>query len=208
MSNNEKWTQFLFMADNFFIILVISCHYRFLYLPFLFGQAMELYLKAVYAKQTNDPNRAINFSHNVRKLFQKCQENDPAFMPNFKFEGTVKEMKELEQKYLSGELKDDKEGLRRINHFFSNQIFYVASEHLQDLKYFGSKWKTSHHKHEISVMCGSITSNNELNMVRDIKRYLHPEISNGTHRDDIKLFLEENKDHPLDCRKHLSYLYE
>ena len=206
MSGNDEWTQFLHMADDFLIAWVLSCHYRFLDLPFLFGQAMELYLKAVFAKQTNNPDAAIKFGHKIRDLFQACKNNDPSFMPNFKFEGTVEEMEELEREFISGKLKDDDEGLRRFHHFFSNKLFYVASEHLQDLKYYGSKWKTCNHN--VPVPCGSIIHNNELDLVKEIKRYLHPEISNGKHGHWIIFFLEENKDLPLECRKNLNYLYE
>jgi hypothetical protein len=76
-------------------------------------------------------------------------------MPRFKFEGTVKEMEALEKNFGAGELKVNKEGLRRFRHYMTYRNLYIAAEHQGDLKYLGSKWNTS--EHEISTTSGSFS---------------------------------------------------
>jgi hypothetical protein len=149
------WGGFLWDAEEFFVAYMATCDVPYLHNRlFLIGHSVELFLKAIRIKQTNDVNRVISESHDVRSLFEKCQNGDPPVMPSFSFKGTFEELYRISEKvntYLTDNLvnieniaitgcltEDEKE---KYIHFIDNQEFYFISENLMNLKYYHSPWK-------------------------------------------------------------------
>jgi HEPN domain-containing protein len=67
-------------ADYFFITYALACLYPLQNHLFLIGHAVELYLKAIFIKQTDDEIAAMKFGHNIRGLFDACQNKVPPFL--------------------------------------------------------------------------------------------------------------------------------
>lgn len=140
-------------AEDFFIFYMMTCENSFLNNRlFLIGHSVELYLKAIYIKQTGDIDGAMNNKHNVRRLFELCQAGNPPFMPNFSFKGNFEELHTIANKVYSGisfpaglnaslAANLTTEETEKFKHFIEYQEFYLVSENLLNLKYFYSPWK-------------------------------------------------------------------
>jgi len=92
MNDNSKasWHSFMWSADDFFITYALTCEFSVhSVIMFVLGHSIELYLKAVYTFQTNDIQKAIKFSHDIKGLFKACQKEDPKFMPDFTFKANA-----------------------------------------------------------------------------------------------------------------------
>jgi len=153
LAGNDKWRDYVRNADEFFIAYAMTCPCALLSNHlFLIGHAVELYLKAVYIKQTNDEINAIKKGHKLKGLYKSCQENVPPFLLKFKFKenheifnfrGNYKELLELEMGAIkSGKSLTDFER-EKVLHFISYKEFYLISENLNNLKYIYCQWKHS-----------------------------------------------------------------
>ncbi|MGV8174140.1 MAG: hypothetical protein ACP5OU_00365, partial [Methanothrix sp.] len=145
MDAEDQWKSFEWDADEFFIsYMMVVCDSAFVESThFLIGHSVELYLKAIYAKQTNDVNVAMDSHHNIRELFELCQAGVPPFMPTFSFKGTFKELYEINNKVNRGISLNNltEEEQEKFIHFIEHQEFYYISENLMNLKYLHSPWK-------------------------------------------------------------------
>lgn len=149
MPNGNPWNGYLVDAEDFFISYMTACEIPNLSTClFLIGHSVELFLKAVFIKQTNDENTAINTAHNVRELFELCQGNDLHFMPNLGFKGTFQELYGISRRAnenlthnrarIDGFTCDE---VDKFTHFIEHQEFYYISENLMNLKYYHSRWR-------------------------------------------------------------------
>lgn|GEM_PF-3287154 len=199
MPGNEKWKDYARNADEFFIAYsmtcpctLMSCHL------FLIGHAVELYLKAIYIKQTNDEIGAIKKGHKLKELFKLCQENIPPFLPKFKFKenyeifnfrGNYKELLELYMKANESWNEWTPFEKEKVLHFISYSEFYLISENLNNLKYMYCQWKHSDpfwREHLGSIV--SISPNPFwIEFVKQVRSFL---VYGGEDNDMIKLCLD------------------
>jgi len=143
MPSSDQWKDYVRDADEFFIAYAMTCPCGHLQNHlFLIGHAIELYLKAIYIKQTGDEAKAMRCRHNVKELFEACQENVPPFLPKFEFNGNYEIFKfkgkyqDLQELWATGAAKAswapfEKE---KVLHWLSYQEFYLISENLNNLK--------------------------------------------------------------------------
>jgi len=154
MSDEDQWKSFAWDADEFFIsYMMVACDSSFVESThFLYGHSVELYLKAIYAKQTNDMKTAMAGRHNIRELLQLCQAGNPPFMLSFSFKGTFDELYKIQNKVSREISLPNSEGkkltdvlteeeIEKYNHYVQHQEFYYISENLMNLKYLHSPWK-------------------------------------------------------------------
>lgn len=181
MNDNSKasWHSFMWSADDFFITYALTCEFSVhSVIMFVLGHSIELYLKAVYTFQTNDIQKAIKFSHDIKGLFKACQKEDPKFMPDFTFKANKTKL-----------------------HYIQHQEFYIIAEHLPNLKYLGTPKKN---KKELSF--GFITHNDYwINFVKTIRCYLN--YPGEAYLDPIKVCLDENENLPERTRIYLNKIY-
>lgn len=181
MPNGNSWNGYLVDAEDFFISYMAACEISSLSTGlFLIGHSMELFLKAVFIKQTNDENTAINTAHNVRELFELCQRNDPYFMPNLGFKGTFEELYNISCRANENLMcsRTDTDGFTRDEidkyvHFIEHQEFYYISENLMNLKYYHSRWKGSNPFFRLNRIYIPTARPNPfwIGFVKDVERY-------------------------------------
>ena len=75
------WQDFLSPADQWFVAYAVGPMAIAVSL-FSVGHSVELYLKAAFAKQTGDVEKAMKFGHNLKGLWDALKALDPAFMPS------------------------------------------------------------------------------------------------------------------------------
>jgi len=56
---------------------------------FCVGHALELYLKAAYAKMTGNVTAAIKKSHEIDQLLRACKAEDSSFLPGWELRPSV-----------------------------------------------------------------------------------------------------------------------
>lgn len=111
---------------------------------FLIGHAVELYLKAAYIKQTCDIDKAIQFGHDIEKLYEACKKNDPEFMKTF----------------------DAKKGKPSEYGLMGHREFFAIADKLSDLKYLGATRK------KIINIGAEFQNDDWIEFVREIRAYL------------------------------------
>jgi len=126
---------FLRTADEF-IIAYSTSNYSVAASLFSIGHAVELYLKAANTRMTGDIDRAVNFGHRIKDLWEDCKKSDSLFMPNYELRNNVYNAPFLQQELDKILGKDD------AIHFLKNQEFYIVAKHLADLKYLGAPLKS------------------------------------------------------------------
>src|SRR5438046_2379218 len=82
------WKVFLPTADEWIVAYSLPPALHTIKL-FMIGQAVELYLKSVVAKQMGSVDRALEQRHDIKKLWDLCKENDPNFMPEYEIRQSV-----------------------------------------------------------------------------------------------------------------------
>ena len=126
------WHAFLWPADEWLVAYAISPSDLASVKLFSIGHALELYLKAAYAKGTGNVKDAIGFGHNIFQLWKACKDLDPNFLPGRELRQAVLDAMPLSEKYMSG----PKHGAD-YEHYMKNQELYLAAKHLKDAKYAG-----------------------------------------------------------------------
>lgn len=114
--SDMDWFRFLYTADEFIISYAVTPPILMIKL-FLVGHAAELYLKAVFTKQTGNIDQAISYKHRIKDLFVQCQKNDKLFLSDFDY----------------NKLESDEE-YRRDKHL---ELYYVG-KYMSELKYLGA----------------------------------------------------------------------
>ncbi|MDP2719759.1 MAG: hypothetical protein Q8P44_08030 [Dehalococcoidia bacterium] len=190
----HKWDSFLWTADEWFITYSLPPGNLSGVKLFAIGHTVELYLKAANTMLTNDIDRAINFGHNLKAIWDDCKK-DSKFMPSFVFRDSVFNryfLSESEAKCL------DKADLL---HYLENQEFYIVAKYLSDLKYLGAPLKSVKgafsfgyvHQHPYWIK-----------FLRELRDYIgHP---NETRQDIIAHHLQEG-DLPKQSTQYLKELY-
>lgn len=208
------WKDYAEDADEFFVAYAVTCPYFLHNHFFLIGHAVELYLKAIYIKQTNDENAAMKYRHDVKGLFESCQNNVPPFLPKFKFidnyeifqfKGTYKELQELGAKGHRTPSENEK-----WLHFMTYGEFYLIAENLNNLKYFSCQWK--HYdpfwRNHLKAVASIKPNNFWAEFVKQARTYLG---YSGEDNDVIKLCLEKFgciDDLPSVSREYLSQVFK
>jgi hypothetical protein len=171
VDSKDQWGRFARDADEFFIsYIMVVCDSSFLFSThFLIGHSVELYLKAVYIKQTGDVAGASG--HNVRELFEACQKGKPPFMPSFSFKGTFGELHSLSQKKFNGIILTKEEDEKAV-HFLEHQEFYLIADNLMNLKYFSSLWKGKGKENKGKNIASMRPDIFWINFVKEVKAYL------------------------------------
>jgi hypothetical protein len=195
---NDQWKNYVSDADDFLITYAVTCPCGLLHSHlFLIGHAVELYLKAIYIKQTGDEYKAIKEGHNLKNLFELCQNNTPPFLPKFesngnyeifKFKGTYEELYELAQKTIQGTGLTSWEK-EKFLHFSYYMEFYLIAENLNNLKYFSCQWKSRDpfwQKH-LKYIASYKPNDFWIEFVKQARSYLG---YSGEDNDMIKLCLE------------------
>jgi hypothetical protein len=162
----HKWDSFLSAADEWFITYSLPPALPCVKL-FAIGHVVELYLKAANTKLTNDIERAIDFGHNIKAIWDQCKRQSINFMPNFEIKGSV-----FEKNFLSADVvkRLDK---AELMHFLKNQEFYVIAKYLKDLKYLGAPLKSVKNAYAV----GFVHPNPYwIEFLREIRDYIgHPQ---------------------------------
>ncbi|MDD5116434.1 MAG: hypothetical protein PHW98_05155 [Candidatus Omnitrophica bacterium] len=112
---DEDWCRFLYTADEFLVAYTVIPP-RLMISLFLVGHAAELYLKAVFTKQTGNIDKAVRYGHRIKELFIKCKENDKSFLPDLDYKRLENDVEYRKEKHL--------------------ELYYVG-KYLADLKYLG-----------------------------------------------------------------------
>jgi len=99
---------------------------------FSVGHALELYLKAVYAKLTGDVKAAIGFGHDIPRLWKACKGLDQNFLPTRDIRQVVLSAMPLSEKYML-----DPQHKADFEHYLKNQELYLAAKDLKNWKYAG-----------------------------------------------------------------------
>ena len=158
------WHSFAYQGDECLINFACATPYTPSVNIFIIGHALELYLKAVYAKKFVDINVAIKFGHKIKDLWDKCKQKDPLFLPNYEIRSNIYSKDFFDSNSLSTLAKDDQ------MHFLKNRNLYIIAKHLKDLKYFGLPWKPARSK---GVAIGSIQCDPYwISLFSEIRKYL------------------------------------
>lgn len=189
----HEWHSFLTAADEWFITYSLPPVLMNVKL-FTIGHTVELYLKAAITKITGDIERAINFGHQVKRIWDDCKAKDSGFMPRYEIRDDIYRIDLLNRPY-EGLSKED------IIHLGNNYELYVIAKHLPDLKYLGAPLKTMKgtaglyliHPHDYWI-----------HFLKDIRHYLgHP----AKGRRDIISFHMARSNMPPETVQFLQGLY-
>ena len=77
------WKSFVNLGDQWLISYAVPPMHSVPVKIFTIGHALELYLKAVIAKQTGSVDKAVGFGHDIKKMWDKCKRIDPQFMHGY-----------------------------------------------------------------------------------------------------------------------------
>jgi hypothetical protein len=210
MSRGDEWVGFVEAADDFFISYAVACPYLLRTHSFLVGHAIELYLKAVRIMQINSVEDACKDGHDVKTLFESCQEADPRFMHWFKLQGTFEDLASLDDQAQIRELNADES--IKLNHFRRYCEFYLIAENLQNLKYLGAPWRHRNPYWRVPPDSWSscVPDDFWIKFVKEIRTYLG--YAGSGQLDLIKRCLEDDsvrvEDLPHESRIYLSKIYE
>jgi len=132
----HDWLSLVYHGDEWFVSYACVPSGLPSVVTFSVGHAVELYLKGTHTKVFGDIQKAINFGHNVKDLWDACKGYDKNFMPDYEIRDSVfasDVMKGTLDKRLS---KDDQ------MHLLKNHTLYIVAKYLPDLKYLGVPMKT------------------------------------------------------------------
>jgi hypothetical protein len=192
-----NWTDFLWSADQFIVSYSVDIGLIPVKL-FEIGHAVELYLKASYAKQKNNVDQAVFFGHRLKDLWDACKCEDPAFMPSFEIRDTV---------FNSNFVLDQGRFLNEedVKNFWENQEFYYVLKHLSDIKYIGSPLKSKSIVDNAGIWGYHSHNPYWINFFKEIRQYLKYPTEHTM--DWIKYFIESNEI-PDSSKIFLKKLYE
>ncbi len=190
----EDWRWFLSAADEWFISYSLPPMLLTVKL-FSIGHVVELYLKAANTKMTGDINRSIRFSHNIKRIWDDCKAQDPAFMPNYELRDTV--FQSDFATYHGTNLSNDDH-----MHYIRNQEFYLITKHLPDLKYLGVPLKTMRREYSLGLI---FPNDYWIRFIKELRLYLSHPRPNTTDR--IIDALTE-KELPWNSADYLNQLYD
>ncbi len=132
INDRYNWDCFLIMADQFIISYATSSFWLNQVPHFLIWHAVELYLKAAYAKLTGDVEWAIKKGHKLKTIWDKCKKLDPNFMHEYDLRNSVLNVLFVGDYYNPQDYFSDNND--RLN-YQENQELYNIFKLLPDLKY-------------------------------------------------------------------------
>ena len=135
--NTTPWFQFASEGDDWLIAYALICAappLNFGPLFFAVGHAVELYLKATHIKFYGDVDKAINYGHNNKKLWDDCKKHGE-FMSAYEIRDSI-----FKQDFLNPEVFNKFSG-EESQHFAEFQNLYLIFKYLKDLKYYHLPWK-------------------------------------------------------------------
>lgn len=192
-----NWTDFLWSADQF--IVSYSVDYGLVPVKlFEIGHAVELYLKAAYAKQKSNVDEAVNFNHRLKDLWRACQIEDHNFMSNYEIRDSV---------YNSNFVLDQGRFLNKddSDNFWKNQELYCVLKHLPDIKYIGGPLKSKSIVDNAGIWLYHSHNPYWINFFKDIRQYLKYPTKHSI--DWIKNFMY-SEEFPTVSKEYLKKLYE
>ena len=90
----------------------------------------------MYAKQTGDVNKAIEFSHNLKSLWTECKSNDINFMPQYQMRDAYYDFHLVDWDDLARNNKPE------FDHIIYNLPWYLVAKDLANWKYFYARQKS------------------------------------------------------------------
>jgi hypothetical protein len=164
----NDYGEFICLADEYLIAYVCLPYDLLRVKQFLITHALELYLKAVYFKNTNNYKEAIQFKHNIYRLFKSCKEKDRAFLSELKID------EKILQKFQS---KNAYQKVFKEYGNIENHPFYLSCYYAGDMKYYGLKNKSINFDQDI--MESESTIHYWADIFNKIRNYVNfPETSN------------------------------
>jgi hypothetical protein len=107
--------------------------------PFMVAHAVELYLKAAYARHTGSVQKAMGKGHNVKGIWDELRQ-DPAFMPAY---GLVESIYNQSAAMAIGGALAAGTSPEDSRKYFAHQELYLVMHLLADLKYIGTPIKAA-----------------------------------------------------------------
>lgn len=196
----SDWKSFVIIADEFVISYANPPFtYAIMAKSFIIGHTVELYLKAVYIKQTGEIDKVIWYGHKIDKLLLECKRNDEKFLPSYDLREHILNTNLLRPEDLKNILgKDD------FLHFLQHQDLYIIAKYIQDLKYFGTKMK-NHSGGEVAVTW-QYPNIYFAELIRQIRNYLG---CNTDRKSSLHFYLEDNNERiPQSARNFLERIME
>jgi hypothetical protein len=160
----REWQSFLVSADQWIINYSLPAPHLMSVKLFSAGHALELYLKASYAKITGDIDAAMAFGHNLVKMWNASKSLDPSFIPRHELRAAVLALNILDPDEYRTLPEDD------LLHFLDHQELYVVAKHLPDLKYIGARPKTI--KGDYLIVC-AFPNPIWIPLFRDLRSFLN-----------------------------------
>jgi hypothetical protein len=188
------WQSFLHVADEWLIGYAIPpCHSVSVKL-FMIGHALELYLKAVIAKQSGSVEPAIRFGHDIKKMWDDCKRKDPNFMNGYDMRDSIFNAMPLSPKTVLS-------ASDRL-HLSENIDLYLISVGLADWKYMGTVTKSK--KMPVSFATG-FPNHYWIAFFKSLRSYLSYPMA-GDY-DKIRIRIDHFRDLPADTVWFLEQLY-
>ena len=164
----NDYGEFICLADEYLISYVCLPCDLLKVKQFLIVHALELYLKAVYFKNTNDYEKTIQFKHDIYKLFKSCKVFAPSFLADVVIEEKILQI--FQSKNAHQKICSNVEQMK-------NYPFYLACYYAGNLKYFGLKNKSINFNQDIVESGDTIYYWAEIfNKIRNYLKF--PETSN------------------------------
>ncbi len=136
MSNSNDWEGLVKDADEWILAYACVPPTAASVLFFSIGHAVELYLKASYAKLSGDFEKSLSFGHKIKRLLSECKKLDKTFLPAY----------EIRERPFSIDFMDGRSPyslpVEDHRHLIMNQGLYLVAKHLPDLKYMSAPWKS------------------------------------------------------------------
>lgn len=199
IQNMDDWYRFLFPADEWFVAYaLIPVGVRLTSVTmFCIGHTVELYLKAVYAKDIGSVDDAIGYVHKIKGLWDACKSHDRNFMPGYEIRDSVFEVYTLERDVRFEERlsKSDFES------YSKHAELYLVAKYLPELKYFWAPFKKLKGYYS---MVHFHPNPYWVEFIRDLRRYLR--YSSLGISDSVKLAIDEGN-LPSNAQQYLRGLY-
>lgn len=198
MSNDNDWYNFARHADEWFANYASGANISGGVTMFTLGHSLELYLKAVLVKRTDDAEGVIKKNHKIANLWKDCK-TDPKFLPDYSLDEKFLEHDDIFSiDHLDFEDQED------FKKFVEHRSVYIISNHLPDLKYGLTKWKTLS-EGQRRIMAWGTYEPYWITLFGSIRKYL--EFPDHKEPDFLRIHLDQGR-FSEQAKNYLEGLYE
>jgi hypothetical protein len=158
-----SWEKFINTADEYLISYFCPPHSIGKAKLFLISHSVELYLKALFYKQTSNINKTMEYGHNIWSIWKKLKQNDSNFMVNWNFSERIYQIMK-NKKNIDRFTKDEEDD------YHLNKEFYTICVFEGDIKYLGvnlKRWKFGSY-----AVSNSTPNNYWVNFFKDLRIHL------------------------------------